>query len=225
MLKDATYKEKFVTLSQWLPSIVESIKKDLKNEHLKRDLPFVRQYFMGKNPNKLTTEELAAAYSSHMANGDNTEELGEFITNRWLLKHTDVYDFFEQELHKINPKFHELDILDGKTSLALMEKAIAEFGPTDTYLFCVLNSVVFPADVYKILQQKAKEHAHHSESVSKTQMEKESLETLHRNYQQQIARLTDKYEKKISGLQKKYLTDIESLKKQIATLQRKLHPQ
>lgn len=223
MLKEATYKEKFVTLAHWLPAIIDSIKKDLKNEHLKKDIAFVRQYFVGKNPAKLTTEELVEAYREHMARGENTEELGEFITNRWLLKHADLYDYFEKALSRISPNFQELDVIDSKVAHEIMQSAVQEFGAPNTYLFCVLNSVVFPEEVYTKLQHKAKETAQKDQSEAKVQQEQASVESLKRNYEQQLARLTDKYEKKISGLQKKYTTDVETLKKQVANLQRKLN--
>ncbi len=223
MLKDATYKDKFARLSQWLPVILEAIKKDLRTEHLMKDPVFVRQYFAGKNPSKLSIDELAKGYSQHLANGENAEDLGEFISNRWLLKHTELYQYFEQELSKINPNFHELDVLDHKTATPLMEGAVAQFGAPNTYMFCILNSVVFPDDIYKALKQRAEEVVHKAHTESQARQELQSLEAMQRNYEQQLARQADKYEKKLLGLQKKYVIDTESLKKQVSTLQRKLN--
>lgn len=222
MLKDSTYKEKFAMLQAWMPLIIDSIKKDLKNEHLKRDPGFSRQYFPGKNPSKLTIEELSDAYTQALAEGENTEELAEFIANRWLLKHSDLYYYFEQELGKINPEFSEIKDIDQQLATKIMEGATQQFGTISTYLFCVLNSVVFPEEIYKKLSHDAAKHAVEKKEEDLVRAENASVETLQRNHDQQMARVIDKYEKKIMGLQKKYLTDVETLKKQIANLQRKL---
>lgn len=222
MLKDATNKEKFEMLSPWMQLVVDAIKKDIKNEHLKRDIAFVRHYFPGKNVSKLTTEELAEAYKHAISQGENTEELAEFVTNRWLLKHSDIYHHFEQELTKIDPNFTELDLLDPSTSNVLMNQAVEQFGAPHTYLFCVMNSVVFPKEIYDVLRQRAHDHTQKAQEQEAIQQQREVEEAEKRNAEQQISRLTDKYEKKLAGLQKKYQTDVECLKKQIASLQRKL---
>lgn len=222
MLKNTTNQEKFAMLGTWFPRIIDSIKKDLKSEHLKKDWGFLKEYFPGKNPNKLTTEEIAEAYRRAIANGENAEDVGEFVANRWLLKHSDLYYHFEKELSKISADFSEIEELDKESSRAIMEKAIGEFGAPNTYLFCIFNSVVFPKEIYDELAKRAQGSAEEEETKKAFEIEQESKENLHRSFEQQIARLTDKYEKKLSGLQKKYATDVEALKKQIANLQRKL---
>ena len=98
MLKDATYKEKYNALKNWMPAIVDVVKKDLKNEHLKTDFVFAKRYFAGKNLNKLTNEELVAGYASAIQQEEKGEEIAEFITNRWLIKNSELYGFFEEEL-------------------------------------------------------------------------------------------------------------------------------
>lgn len=223
MLKNASYKEKFALISAWMPIIIDAVKKDLKNDHLRGDIAFVRNYFQGKNPSKLTVEELANAYSHAIANGENSEELGEFLTNRWLLKHSDLYHYFEQELSKISPNFNELELLEKKASEKIMEDAVAQFGAPRTYLFCVLNSVVFPEEIYTTLDKKAKQSSKQEQEEAIARKETETVEAMKRNYEQHIARLTDKYEKKLSGMEKKYHQDVDSLKKQLANLQRKLN--
>lgn len=221
MLKDTTFKDKFATLEGWMPLIVDAIKRDLRNEHLRQDIAFVKRYFPGKNVAKLSSEELAPAYLDVLKSGEKSEELGEFIANRWLLKHSELYDYFERELSQITPDFNQLTTLERDVAAQMMERAVAEFGAIQTYLFCVFNSVVFPADVYAILSKKADHHAHSSRIEEAKKHEDASVEAMKRGYEQQIARLTDKYEKKLSGLQKKYAVDISDLKKQIVALQRK----
>lgn len=222
MLKNATYKEKFIMLQEWMPLIIDTVKKDLKNEHLRNDLGFVRTYFPGKTVAKITTEELAPAYTRAIASAENTEELAEFIANRWLLKNSELYHYFEEELKKINPNFSELDSIDMSTAQRLMDEASRQFGPVSTYLFCVFNSVVFPEEIYRVLGQHAKVHAAKAHADDLQRQEAASLDALKAHYEMQIARLTDKYEKKIMGLQKKYVQDMETCKKQISSLQKKI---
>lgn len=225
MLKNMSYKDKFALLKKWMPEIINSIKKDLKNEHLKKDWGFVKQYFTGKNLNKLTADEIAQAYIHVIENGENAEQVAEFISNRWLLKNTELYQLFEQELSKINPNFNELEEIENHRALEMISKAVNEFGALKTYLFSILNSVVFSQEVYNILAAQADADIRQAELDEQAHTEMKSLQDMQRSHDQQIARLTDKYEKKLLGLQKKYSVDIEALKKQIVSLQRKLNHQ
>lgn len=224
-MKDITYKQKFAMLKNWMPSIVEVLKKDLKNDHLKNDWQFVKRYFTLKNINKLTTEDLAEAYNRAMAEEEKAEELGEFITSRWLIKNSELYNYFEEKLSQINPNFSEIKEIEKQTAQNMMEEAVSQFGAPKTYLFAVLNSVVFPEEIYTHLRKRAQDEASRAEEESKMEMEKMSLDAMKKTYETQLARLEDKYEKKLQGMQKKYTTDIETLKKQVATLQRKLNGQ
>jgi hypothetical protein len=222
MLKNATYKEKFVLLKPWHAVIIDAVKKDLKNEHLKQDFQFCKKYLPGKSAQKLTTEELVDVYGVAVEDAESGEALAEFISNRWLLKNSDLYGFFEQKLSEINPNFTEIEELDADQSRKMLSHAVKEFGAARTYLFSVINSVVFPEQVYRELDKQAKDALAHEEKEAQKQAELEAANDSKLNYEQQIARLTDKYEKKLVGMQKKYIQDTDTLKKQVATLQRKL---
>lgn len=220
MLKNANYQQKFEMLSPWMNKILETVKKDLKQEHLARDTNFVKQNFPGKNPQKLTTEELAPVYLKVLIEG--AEEIGDFISNRWLLKNTDVYHLFEKHLAQTNPQFSEIEELDRETSLKLIEESSKQFGEVKTYIFSVMNSVVFPKDVYQKLKDSAQKAADYAEEEAIKKAEVATLEGLKFSHEVDINRLKDRYEKKLQGMQKKYLIDVESLKKQIVQLQKKL---
>ena len=97
-----------------------------------------------------------------------------------------------------------------------------QFGAAQTYLFSVLNSVVFPDAIFKEMETKARQEQHTVGEEKKRQDEQLSADAMKREHEREVARLTDKYEKKLIGLQKKYVTDVESLKKQVSLLQRKL---
>jgi hypothetical protein len=222
MYKNATYKEKFADLQDWMPFIVEAVKKDLRNEHLKKDVYFVKKFLSSKNMHKVTTEELAQAYRKAIQEEEKGEELAEFITSRWLLKNSELYEFFERQLSQINPDFTNLEEMDSAQAQALIEAAVEQFGAPYTYLFSVLNSVVFPQESFQKLRAQAQQHQEKQKEEERKNVDQLNVDQINKNFEREIERLTDKYEKKLMGLQKKYVTDIESLKKQIAQLQRKL---
>lgn len=222
-MEEMNYKEKLVLLDDWLDHLVDTVKKDLKNEHLKNDWMFVKKYFGGKNINKLALEELTQGYRQALSEEEKAEEIAEFITNRWLFKNSEVYQFFEDKLTKINPNFQEIEEIDAAKSEQLLEEANVQFGPIRTYLFAILNSVAFPSPVFDALSKQAKQSAISEQKEAEEEQERLSTESVETFYEQKIARLTDKYEKKLIGLQKKYSIDLEGLKKQVASLQRKLN--
>lgn len=224
MLKNLSNKDKFTTyLTPWVPYIIEAVKKDLRNEHLKKDYSFVKKYFDGKAPNRLTNAELAEGYNRAMLVDESAETLAEYIYNRWLLQNSEVYSYFEDRLKEINQNFSEIEEIDLQRSHIIMEGAITQFGAVKTYLFSVINSVVFPKEIYDKLLQHAKEESVRQEEEDQVNQQQASLDQLKLSFEQQMARMADKYEKKLLGLQKKYHTDTEMLKKQVATLQRKLN--
>ncbi|KAF3361417.1 hypothetical protein PHSC3_002048 [Chlamydiales bacterium STE3] len=223
MHKETTYKEKLVHLGEWLPSIIETIKKDLKNEHLKQDFQFVKKYFPGKNINKIESEELSGAYKAAIEEQENGEMLAEFIASRWIIKNSDLYYFFENFLSSVDPNFTEIVELDERNGEKLIEEATVSFGAKSTYVFSVLNSVAFTRDQFSKLQSNAQKETATQNEERVEREEKATIEGMKRNQEREIARLTDKYEKKLAGLQKKYIQDVEQLKRQVANLQKKLH--
>lgn len=222
MYKNATYKEKFADLQEWIPFLVDSVKKDLRNEHLKKDFYFVKKFLPSKNIHKTTTEELAEAYQKAIQEEEQGEDLAEFITSRWLLKNSDLYEFFERQLTEIDPDFANLEELTPAKAQALIDASVRQFGAPHTYLFAVLNSVVFPKESFQKLKTQAKQHQEKQEEETQKSNEQLSVDQMRKSFEREMARVTDKYEKKLIGLQKKYVTDVENLKKQVAQLQRKL---
>lgn len=222
MYKNTNFKEKFTVLKNWMPVIIESIKKDVRNEHLKQDLYFAKKYFGLNNIHKVSTDELAKGYLQAIMEEEKGEELGEFILSRWILKNTELYEFFENQLNQVTADFTAIEELPHDQSKDIAQKSIAEHGAVPTYLFAVLNSVVFPKEVFDHLEKEASKAQKAEIEKEKHEDAKQSVESLKSKYEQEIARINDKSEKKLAGLQKKYLNDTEALKKQIAALQRKL---
>lgn len=221
-MEEMNYVEKFAKLDEWLNYVIEDVKKDLRNEHLKKDWGFVKKYFSGKNVSKLTVEELTDGYRSAFSKEEKPEELAEFITNRWLFKNGDIYKFFEEKLSQINPNFQEIKEIEKDQSERILQEAYAQFNPVQVYLFSVLNSVAFSPMVFDSMHHSAKKAVLHQKNEAEEQKKRQSQEEMIHLYEQKIARLTDKYEKRLEGIQKKYHIDVAALKKQNAALQRKL---
>lgn len=212
-----TYTQHLHTLNPWFDSLLHVVKKDLKQDHLSKDKVFVKNYLRNKPVAKLTQEDLSQAYKQVIRDG--AENVAEFIAVRWLLKHTDLYQFFETELTKMTPDFEQLKELPGTIAEPLIERAVEQFGAEKTYIFSVLNSVVFSEELLKELRGRAEQDL----SSNQTELEeKVSRENTKEHYEELIRKLSDKYEKKLLGLQKKYVNDTDAYKKQISGLMRKL---
>jgi hypothetical protein len=221
-MTETPIKDKVTQLRDWMPEIIECIKKDIKNEHLRKDFTFIKKYFNNKNPNKLDACELSAGYLQAIHEEERGAEIAEFIAHRWILRNSEMYHLFESQLSLINPNFTEIQELPEEKSSALMERSIAEFGALRTYLFSILNCVAFSSDALNQLKERALKDRQVGEEQKRHSAETRELDELVLEHQQQVTRLTDRYEKKISGLQKKYVCDVEALKKQVAHLQRRL---
>lgn len=222
MFKDSSYREKFQELHRWFPLMIGEIKKDLKNHHLKTDKNFFRKYFSGKLIQKITLEELISAYTDALGQ-ENGENLGEFLSNRWLLQNSDLYYHFEKKFQEMAIDFEKIEQLEKNPAETMMQSSIEEFGAIKTYIFSVLNGVVFPKETFEKLAKLAKEENVYKEKLQIEKTEKTTIEELKKEHERELIRLTDRYEKKISGLQRKYQMDVDGLKKQISQLQRKIN--
>lgn len=211
-MKETTYQEKIPLVEPWMEEIIDSVKRDLKTEHFKKDRTFCNRYFMGRQMNQVPNKELGQAYIQDIQEGNIA--LAEFIATRWLLKHTDIYGFFEMEFKKITNDFESLKTLDPALAQQLKSDAVKKFGATRTFLFSLFNCVVFSDEVY----QELREAALQEKGMQKEEEKILDDEKMKERYERKIAALTDRYEKKLSGFQKKYLQDTEMLKKQLRAL-------
>lgn len=217
-----SHKEKFNLIRPWLSDVFTEIKKDLKQEHLIKDRAFFNKYFKGKTINKLTSDELVEAYYQAIQDEENGEAIGEFVFERWLLKNTDLYHFFDHELSKISDDFTTLKILDPSLGAILRENSCKKFGPEKTYIFSILNGVVFDGATLQSMHEEASKIKRDSLEQEKIKKENEDIETRIRDNEIQMARLKDRYEGRLAGWERKYDKDVTALKKQVAHLQRQL---
>ncbi len=221
-MKDTTYAEKFVILQAWIPEILEDVRKEIKQEHLKSDPRFIKKYLENKPINRLTQEDLVLGYTKALTTGEEAEPLGEFIVNRWLIQHGDIYHYFETYLNKIAEDFTQIEELTSEQAKPLIEGSVKEFGLKETYLFSIFNSVAFPKQLMEKLAKDADQERLQKREERGQQEEEMTWAQRVQQAELQVQRLSDRYEKKLVGLQKKYLNDVSALKQQIANLQRKL---
>lgn len=205
----------FVSLKNWMHVILNAIKKDIKQDHLGTDPEFYRKHFGNRPQNRLTAEEIFDAYEKTLIEGN--QELAEWVINRWVFKNGDLYQVFADRLSKINPQFEKIQTLSEEESENVLAGTVEQFGAIPTFLFVILNGVVFPESVREKLQKIAEAEKVEFEKKSRMEEGRESLEKLLAAKEREIARLNDK----ILGVQKKYDRDVESLKKQIKALQKR----
>ncbi len=155
-----TQTAKLTELEPFYTVIFTDVKKDLRDDHLRTDRGFFKRNFHPKALNKITVDDFITVYSKVIEQG--FEEVSEFISNRWVLRHLDIYNFFEAKLKAVNDKFFELTELEPTFAKTLMDDAVAQFGAIDTYIFAELNDVAFGSTLLQELRTMALNERTHS---------------------------------------------------------------
>jgi hypothetical protein len=212
----------FESLQGWIPEVLNAIKKDIKTEHLSSDPVFYKTYFGNRPQNRLTTDEIFAAYEKELLKGN--ADLADWIVNRWVFKHGDVYSHFAERVGEINPNFEEIQSFDEPQSEKILKGALESLGAVPVFLFSILNGVVFPDSIIQKLRAAAEKEKAQLQKEETVEAERQALEQIVAQHQREMNRLHEKYENRVAGIQKKYTTDTEALKKQIRALQQKLKP-
>lgn len=148
-----SYAEKFALLEPFHTLIFTDIKKELRDEHLRTDRGFYKRNFAPKELKALTVDDFMRVYPKYIADG--FEELSDFIANRWLLRHLDIYNFYEARLQKYSQDFDKIQELEKPFAEQLLKDSVAAFGAKNSYIFAVLNSVAFPQDLFNELRSHA----------------------------------------------------------------------
>lgn len=211
---------KFFLASPWIRDVLGAIKKELKTEHLPGNRSFHQAHFANRPLQRITLEELMAVYERELLHGD--EALGEWVTHRWVCKHGDVYQHFAERLTEISENFSQLQALSEEESRRVLAGASERFGPVTTYLFSLLNGVVFPTTIMETLRQEASLYKQQEAHAEEERIDEKNRQSLQEQHERQLRRLQEKYEGKLSGLEKKYQLDTDALKQQIRSLQRRL---
>lgn len=75
----------------------------------------------------------------------------------WIEKNLSIYSFAESVLREHVGDFEDIEMIDEKTSVILVEGLAEKFGAIKALLFCVLTSVRLHESGSKLLQSKAQE--------------------------------------------------------------------
>ena len=204
---------KFQPLLPWMGEILGAIKKDIKSDYLAGDPAFCRKHFGNLPLSRITSEEITSAFSKELLGGD--EEMADWVTNRWVFRHGDIYQYFADRLHEVNPDFDQIKELTSAQSVSVLLGAKETFGAKEIYFFTILNGVVFPKVVLAQLHREAEEETKRIEAEVKFAAEEKEKSKIIERLERELAQLTKKYEQSLSGVQKKYDADVAALKKQI----------
>jgi hypothetical protein len=215
-------KDKFQTLQPWLSQVLHTIKKEIKAEHLSKSPIFYKAHFGNRPLNRLTNEEICVVYEKELLQGDN-EEMGEWVINRWVFRHGDIYQHFAERLTQIHPDFDEIKSLNDMQSEQVLSGSVESFGAISVYLFTVLNGVVISPSVLGRLRSAAEKEQAKLKTELETALHTENLEQILERQKNELVRVEKKYEDKLAGVMKKHATDVEALKKQVRSLQLKLN--
>ena len=210
----------FLIIQPWIPQVLTAIKREIRTDHLANSPVFSKTHFGNRPFNRLTAEEIFMAYEKDLLAGD--EELSEWVVNRWVFKHGDLYTHFAERLEAINSEYDEIKSLTEEESKKILEGSSQKFGALATYLFSVLNRVVFPQTIFDQLRKSAEEEESTQQAEAEGAAAKLNFEQMKARFEKDMARMQEKYESKVAGVMKKYTTDVEALKKQIRALQKQL---
>ncbi len=216
MKTNATYADKFSALAPWFDRIISSIRRECKQEHLKADPGYVRKFFNGKPLNQISVDEMKAVYADQIVKGH--EQLGEFVANRWIFKHLDLYRFFERKLNEINPNFDQISELSEEQAEKLINEASKEFGLQDVFIFVTLNSVALPETYWTKISDEALDRL----AQEKLQEEKNQENQARESVQQAIQRISTRFEDKLDEQKRRYEHEIRKLQEEVSKLKKKL---
>src|SRR5437773_214477 len=102
-------KNQFESIQPWIPSVLEAIKKEIKFDQLPSNPAFIRAHVGNRPLNRLKTEEIFTAYENDLLAGD--APLAEWVVNRWVFRHGDIYSHFAERLGTISQDYAAIESL------------------------------------------------------------------------------------------------------------------
>jgi hypothetical protein len=209
-----TWSGRFSLLTPWFSDIIDAVKRDCKNEHLRLNPHFVKEYFAGLPMHMINLEEMRVVYLRLILAGN--EQVAEFISNRWLFRHMELYNFFEKALSEVSTEFEKIQELPADKSLAIIQTACEQFGCEKVFCFVVINDVVIPQNVFDRLQRQA------VESLAMRQKEQEGSLSVEEKWRQDVEKLKERQEKKIQEMTKRHQIEVQKLSAEIVKLREQI---
>ena len=99
----------FLFVKPWMEGILQSIRKEIRRDHLGSDHQFRKTHFGANSPMKILFEEIVRVYTQELLQGN--EALVAWVINAWVFRHGDLYKHFSERLSEVNPNFSELTSL------------------------------------------------------------------------------------------------------------------
>ncbi len=212
--------KKFTIIQPWINQILILLKKEIKNDHLQKYAQFLKENFAGKPIHKISQDEILLVYEKKLLEEDI--DLSEWVISRWVYHNSEIYEYFFEELKKINEKVTEIESIDKEKSLSLLNGAYKKFSKEDLYIFSILNEVVFDPDVLKGLGEEALKEKLERKKTNSSKQIQSSIENVIKRQEEEMRRTKESYEKKLSSMKRRYFEDVEKLKEQISKLQKKM---
>ena len=210
-----TWVGRFSLLTPWFFDIMNTVRRDCKNEHLRLNPGFVREHFAGMPLHRITVDEMRVVYLRLILAGN--AHLAEFISNRWLFRNMELYTLFEKALSEVSPDFEKISELTAEQAERLIQEASDKFGAESVFCFVAMNDVVIPQDVFERLQRQA------VESLAKRQKEADAQEvSSEEKLRLEVERLKERQEKKIQEMTKRQQQEVQRLNVEIAKLKSEL---
>lgn len=210
-----TWSGRFSLLTPWFSDIIELIKRDCKNEHLRLNPQFVREHFAGLPMHRINLEEMRSVYLRLILAGN--DPLAEFIANRWLFRNMELYGFFEKALSEVSPEFEKIQEIPEDKAETIIQTACERHGPEVVFCFVVINDVVISQEILERLQRQA------VESLARRQKESDGeSQSVEERLRKEIDRMKDRQEKKIQEMTKKHQQEVHRLFAEINALKAQL---
>lgn len=220
MVKTISYQEKMEKVAEWIPQILEEIKRDIKREHLRKVPLFSQRFFSGKNIASVTTEEIIEVYTTLLKRGES--QLFDQVCYFWQVKHPEIYPFFQSKLSTLSEDVSTITEIDDTLAKEIIDQAVAEFGAVNTYLFAYFYEVAFSEAIYEALRERALVETHTLRAQQNQEEEARDCALLRAQHERILVRMREKYEKKLAALEDKYHTDIGRLRQELALLRQEV---
>ena len=214
MMINSNYKNKFETLAPFVEELCLGIKKEIKQE-------FVKKKGLQAEFNPMDISDIAQFFYKKVA-GEGDEKTGEWLASSWIYKNGEIFQLFHEQLSLVDQHYDRLESLSSEVEQKIKDLSVSKFGFIRVYLFSVLNSVVFSAKLFVELKNGALKELSASKDSSLEGKDTVSLEELKKSFEMEKLKMEEKYEKRLQGVIKKTQMEVEGYRKQIGQLQKRL---
>ncbi len=214
MMINSNYKNKFETLAPFVEELCLGIKKEIKQE-------FVKKKGLQAEFNPMDISDIAQFFYKKVA-GEGDEKTGEWLASSWIYKNGEIFQLFHEQLSLVDQHYDRLESLSSEVEQKIKDLSVSKFGFIRVYLFSVLNSVVFSAKLFEELKNGALKELSASKDSSLEGKDTVSLEELKKSFEMEKLKMEEKYEKRLQGVIKKTQMEVEGYRKQIGQLQKRL---